>query len=202
MIQMFVLGKQNVPLSNPSILPSGLPTRESNLGYLCFSGKISALPKVKPMSADPEHNICGTSVASKNLPFWGPRLGGEGNLSKTKSEGLPVDCRRRLDFRGRWDLVKGEKWSQFLDVFSGFNQNWGQTFRDFTPQMEKHLSSASNHNIFCSTPYYTTWKDKFWIFVTLGPKKVTQSPTVDRTSSISPLEMDIMDIDIDTPWHG
>lgn len=162
------------------------------LGYLCFSGKISALPKVKPMSADPEHNICGTSVASQKIhPFWGPRIWGWGETyQKPNGGGLPVDCRRRL-YRFRGEVRFGEKLICFSEndgkfsgiLFGGFNKNWGQTFRSFTPQVEKRLSSARNHNDLCSTQSYyqtyQTWNDKFWIFVTLGPKKVTQSPKMD-----------------------
>lgn len=127
----------------------------------------------------------------KNPPVLGPPdLGVGGNLSKTKRGGLPVDCRRRL-YRFRGEVRFGEKLICFSEndgkfsgiLFGGFNKNWGQTFRSFTPQVEKRLSSARNHNDLCSTQSYyqtyQTWNDKFWIFVTLGPKKVTQSPKMD-----------------------
>lgn len=93
------------------------------LGYLCFSGKISALPKVKPMSADPEHNICGTSVASQKIhPFWGPRIWGWGETYQKPNGGVYrlIAGGGYIDFVGRWDLVKS--WFVFQKMMANFQE--------------------------------------------------------------------------------
>ena len=157
-----------------------------NLGYLCFSGKISALPKVKPMSADPEHNICGTSVASQKPPVLGPDLGVRETYPKTKRGGFTGWLLGRLDFRGRWDLVKSEKWSQCSDFLFEVSIKIEVKHFELSHLKWRNICPVPVITIFFGSTqsYYKTWKDKIWIFVTLGPKKVIQSPKVERTSSI------------------